>query len=288
MIKNFFLSEDNINNTGRIGFIETPHNVSFYQSMQHPLTVHGETLNRLSSVFPTPFARLYLFEYAFREINFYNTHLFPNVGTTAHLLVSQCLDLLEFIYLYAEDSRFGITEWDMNDECSKLNNSGDLQLKLLGKSLKSTFEEITPSLSHRIFLFTWDDVVLGGTSPYTLVYTSPNTMRILHERGLSFRGLNGEILFDDTKATPLYMRAEEFQQFIYNIYGGDSENTVPYAEFKEYIKNNNHYYKEQKQFAGFDTQRPGELQPLSVIGKDVETCGAKIYCFHEKVRPFKF
>ncbi|MCH5238714.1 MAG: hypothetical protein J1F38_00655 [Muribaculaceae bacterium] len=184
----------------------------------------GLALHKMGTSIPHPFARLFVFETAFNEVN-KTGHGVTN--TSYAKLVSECLDLLEFLYQYGD--QVTIRKWDRND-ISKLHQSQSLGHHKLAASLEKAINNLSYPYNNSavpvgsIFLFYYKGALLGGTSPLSLVFTSPNIRRNLKSINANgFVGLNGNNLFQDyssatAQAVPLNERAQEFQDFLFRFY----------------------------------------------------------------------
>ena len=151
-----------------------------------PDTLLGQAaLRKMGTSIPSPFARMYLFDTAFTMIQNQD----QNGISPYHLLVSECLDLLEFLYLRANDSRLEIKKWDKVDELNHLRQS--------------------PLEEHKRFAD-----VLERTSPLTIVFTSPNWQR---KKTQNFSGgIAGQQLFSGG-AYPLHRRSKDFREYMQKL-----------------------------------------------------------------------
>ncbi len=124
--------------------------------------------------------------------------------------VSHCLDLLELLLMYSSEIKvFHIERGEMQllSQSSNSNNQS-LYSIIIEDCQNSHFGGVTDW-----YLFTLQDIVLGGLSPITIIYTSPNVEREFYERGISINGLGGYSFFRDV--VPLYRRDAEFRRFMY-------------------------------------------------------------------------
>lgn len=232
----FFCIDNDINTTGGYGFIERDIQAA---KIDDGLIESGDTLIKMGSSIPTPFARLYLFDAAFSQIDSdENEHQKTGqIGvvdndnsitpSSYHYLVSECLDMLELIYKYGGNNSFHAIPWNVSMECQNLAKDGQPGHKNLAEAINSAMGKGTAAPNTKnplyfvqdIYIFTWGDsnIILGGISPLTGVYTSPNVRRDLEAKGLTnyFKGFGGNILFDAYNATPLHRRAERFRKFFH-------------------------------------------------------------------------
>ncbi|HEY5408526.1 MAG TPA: hypothetical protein VIJ92_15640 [Ginsengibacter sp.] len=175
---------------------------------------------------PSPLARMELFDTAFHiAASDQKNNLKGN--TIYHQLVSDCLDILQLIYnIKNEDiglnKKLWFKEWKVKENIDKLKSKGDLHPNyLLGKSLDQIFsDKINPRFSSvdSIFLIYYETKLLGGTSPLTLVFTTPNWSRYIKEGDIRNipQSSDGDIFFDnDYKA--LFERDKSFVEYMYKL-----------------------------------------------------------------------
>lgn len=219
----------------------------------------GLALHKMGTSIPHPFARLFIFNTAFDEVNAEGSE---TVETSYAKLTSECLDLLEFLYQYGGNKKdLTIKRWDKDTEIEKLKNSQFAGHRLLASSLSKAIDNITFEYNEfneeddeyngnstvsipvgAIYLFYYKGALLGGTSPYSLVFTSPNIRKNLEEVNVNlFKGLNDNELFQDyserrNNAIPLDKRSEEFRRFIYHFYFANQQ-LLKNTSIGKYIKN---------------------------------------------------
>lgn len=168
----------------------------------------GIAMAKMGTSIPTPFARVLLFDTAFAQVN----ALGHESDSVYGKLVSECLDFLEFIYNFA--NKIVVKKWNVNDEISNLRNS----VSKKHKNLAGCLEKFARDLNVKdIYLFYYSNVLIGGSSPFTLVYTSPNWQRTKPITNAS--GLEGNLLFDNyssasVKPVPLHSRNIEFRSYL--------------------------------------------------------------------------
>lgn len=201
-----------------------------------PDTLLGQAaLRKMGTSIPSPFARMYLFDTAFTMIQNQD----QNGISPYHLLVSECLDLLEFLYLRANDPRLEIKKWDKVDELNHLRQSSLEEHKKFADVLESHLAMSFPDLQE-IYLFFYDNTLIGGTSPLTIVFTSPNWQR---RKTQDFSGsIAGQQLFSGG-SYPLHRRSEDFREYMqklrlaYNIQLSQHANN-----FYNYLQNSYNNY----------------------------------------------
>lgn len=206
----------------------------------------GIALSKMGPSIPTPFARIFLFKTAFEMVN--GSADGADDNSAYGKLVSECLDFLEFIYGYGD--AIEVKSWNVDSNISALKNSASKGHQVLGKSL----ENFALNLGVKdIYLIYYNGVLIGGTSPFTLVYTSPNWQRVKNITNAC--GLAGNQLFPDysqpnTVATPLYKRDLGFRTMLTRYYVAfcDVPGMSATSFFKYIYRNQNMYDVEMKKY----------------------------------------
>ena len=250
--------------------------------------INETSLNKMATSIPTPFARLYLYDTAFSELNALeekDAHSDVKIkpyktisvnATLYHHLAAECLDLIEFIFEYGADKRFSIHKWNVIEETKRLGaQDSDTQQvllddgygeerthvdeigskhKKLGTALRDAIKNTKLSSMDDIYLFKWDNEIVGGTSPFTLVYVSPNWRRNMRAKHLGpFYGSKGNVLFQNidttSKVWSLNERSDEFKMYMFALatrYASDfarsRENGGKLYNLNEYINNTKDHY----------------------------------------------
>lgn len=88
---------------------------------------------KVGTSIPTPLARIYLFRTAFLAKESKDNGVYGE-------LVSDCLDLLQFLFEKGEDPALKVYVWDAAKSISDLKNAGYPALTLLGDSLKMALD----------------------------------------------------------------------------------------------------------------------------------------------------
>lgn len=212
----------------------------------------GAAGDKMGTSIPSLFARLYLFEGVFQALvgKSLNDLTMRNVNTS---LISDCFDLLEFLYQHGNDKHLVIRHWNASNQITELSNDGDSKHAKLAQVLRDELN-VNPNFQD-IYLFYWksanaqtvtpQEVLIGGTSPFTLVFTSPNWKRKMAEKGLSFRRLDGSNMFSDTDIRPLVHRDAKFKEMIYSMY----------MAFQPILANQSHSF-EQYLFTSWNSEVP--------------------------------
>lgn len=206
----------------------------------------GIALSKMGTSIPTPFARVFLFKTAFEMVN--GSPDGADDNSAYGKLVSECLDFLEFIYGYGD--AIEVKSWNVDSNISALKSSASKGHQVLGKSL----ENFALNLGVKdIYLIYYNGVLIGGTSPFTIVYTSPNWQRVKNITNAC--GLAGNQLFPDYSqpnvvATPLHKRDLGFRTMLTRYYV--AFRNVPGMRdtsfFKYIYRNQNMYDEEMKKY----------------------------------------
>jgi len=190
--------------------------------------VNGSLLNKLGTSIPTPFARLHLFSSAFLEVNANPV----TAGSNYKKLVSLAFDMLEFLYLNGASSSMKVVKWNVDDQTKILSRS-TTKHKNFGNALLSAWND-DGYTGRDIYLFFYKGKLIGGSSPMSLVYTSPN----INEK---YQGLShGHLLFDDANPLDFLERELEFRLYVYKLwktFSNQFANGVIGASINQYITN---------------------------------------------------
>lgn len=183
---------------------------------------------KMGTSIPSIFSRVFLFDGAFSIVGAdVQKHGLINPNTR---LISECLDMLEFLFQNGGNGKLIIRHWNKENNIATLRNDGIAAHTKLADVLDNEIQHY-PELAD-IYLFYWKDVdsrsqnevecLLGGTSPYTMVFTSPNWKREIDSHGWMFNGLSGARLFDDNVVTSIENRAPKFREYVYSVYNAYS------------------------------------------------------------------
>ena len=159
---------------------------------------------------PSIFSQLYEQADAFSNIVYNYPYGNPIRDSEEERITSLCLDLFELIFMFgSEVNVIHINQGDIH----QLSQSPDPNHQLLASIIKEDLQH--PSLSNIVdwYLFSWHDVLIGGSSPMTIVYSTPNIKRELEQRNIELRGFGGNALFKDV--APLHQRGKQFKEFMY-------------------------------------------------------------------------
>lgn len=190
----------------------------------------GAKATKLSTSIPTPFARMHLFETAF---DFVAREKGRGTNTVYHKMVSQFWDLWELLFnyeLYMQgEQKIIVRRWNREKEIDlMLRNPGS---ELLGKTLK-LFAESDSRFRNFSDLYTFyfeytvngerRQQLLGGTSPFTLLFVSPNVNALPIER------LQSKGKYFDGQFVPLEERDQAFRDFVYHQFSANREFALQY------------------------------------------------------------
>jgi len=169
--------------------------------------------SKVATSVPSPFARMYLFDTAFKMVS---EQL--DGDTVYHQLVSDCLDIFQFLFNAGNgDANIKFKQWNRNERINKLkDNPEGHPHRLLADSLELFFTNKFSNVQD-ITLIYYKDILLGGTSPFTVFFTSPNWHREMEENRIVIASTTGDVYFD-LDYTPLHLRDKMFVEFIWKFY----------------------------------------------------------------------
>lgn len=191
---------------------------------------------KIGTSIPTPFARIYLFNAAFQAV--VNTHGGAGKGSKSYeQLVSDCLDLLQFLFEKGNDPELKLYDVNIPNLVSALQRSQYEQEKILGDSLeiesKGEFE------NRSIMLIEYKGILLGGTSPFTVVYTSPNLRREIRSRGLESEfSSNDKKPFWSGQNLGMGQRNTDFRVYMTRLFDRYTNPAVGKLPFFQYLADN--------------------------------------------------
>jgi hypothetical protein len=182
--------------------------------------------------------------------------------------VSDTLDLLELLFLYGKHPDLLIEHFSFpHIECEwgrmmEKDLMVDQQLERHAKDW---------------ILFSWKGKLIGGTSPYTLVYTVPD----IRNRNIQLPGGQGRLLFDDQNLL-LSKRDLRFQQYMVSLYRYHNLPSSMHSYLKEIEKLLTHHpviHKEDFDSLPEFTDIPGAVvnditlkcDPSITYGQETET-----------------
>jgi len=160
-----------------------------------PLNNARQFANKPASSIPTIFARMLFFNSALLNID----DISAKTPSTYSAAVSQWLDLLELVF--RKGNRLKYVEWKLEQQIEMLKESGkrNARHKQLAEALKEHADTYLPGVESVYLIFDENNRLMGGTSPYTFVYTAPN-----YKSNLPVRSL--------------LERENDFQEFVVRLY----------------------------------------------------------------------
>lgn len=237
----------------------TNNNIYDWKASDRIASGHLQDINEKTNVLsssagtsiPTPLARLFLFKTAFEIMAAQVRKNSVEPQSIYAGLVSETLDLLELLYKSGSDSsRFRYQRWvfDNNDEA--INYFGNRKgHKLLATSFQQAASQYPFNRKIDITLIYYKeggkDVLIGGTSPFTFVFTSPNFKRKMRERGFkAIKGMVSDDVLFDSKYLQLQERDSTFIRYVDSLTKtqgiGDSFNGIA-----DYVANTSKRYERE-------------------------------------------
>lgn len=199
--------------------------------------IEGGNAGKIGTSIPTPFARIYLFETAFAFVSSNRGRREPNFYDQ---LVTQALDLLQLVFEKGKDDKLKLYEWNGEVQKNILKESRIREgHKALAESLSMAMHG-NPNL-RRIILVEYDGILLGGTSPMTLTFTSPNAIRLLEGRDPLLTN-DKKPLFRRNHVLHLQDRSIEFQKYVSWLVKNHvvfQEDNSPLIYFYTYVRSQN-------------------------------------------------
>lgn len=231
-----------------------------YTDIEDATEISTRAFNKMTTSIPTPFARLYLYEGAFKTLieketkdeegrNPYKGNAFKG-KTINHYVIADALDMLEFLFEYGNDPSLKIEKWTTDDLLllhTELDPNPEPHEVTVEEKHNLLYESIRSNttggrLGGEFYIFKWCyrkenhnlEEVIGATSPLTLVYTAPNWRT---NKPQKFYGGKGNELFvkdlsTNVEPVALIERSKAFRQYLYALLANHEKNT----HFFKYIK----------------------------------------------------
>jgi len=241
--------------------------------------------SKVATSVPSPFARMYLFDTAFKMVS---EKL--EGDSVYHQLVSDCLDMMQLLFNSGHnDKDIRFVQWNRDERLAVLNQKPNGHPhKLLAYSFELFFQGSFSNVQD-ITLIYYKDILLGGTSPFTLFFTSPNWHREMEENNLFISSTTGDVYFDlDYK--PLFQRDSTFIEFLYKFYLCNLSTLNEYCSgLAEYIRNTVEKHRKDLERKStnewaFYRNNPvvlqDEYEPIKVIANQsnfLQVCGISIF-----------
>jgi len=181
------------------------------------------TSKEITSI-PSPFARINLFEHAFKAVNNQGKNNSDSLSesTMFHKLVSECLDVGEiffnFRHLIDAGYTLDVVTWNKREDLERLKDSNIGKHGLLGDTLElflnqdsegSSFDQVD-----NLHILECEYKVIGGTSPSTLFFGGYNDNYNLSALNLK---AGNDTLFDNVFC-PLHRRSMLYQRFLHGLF----------------------------------------------------------------------
>jgi hypothetical protein len=240
------------------------------------------------SSIPTPVARMFLFKTAFELMALpQGNRGIAGKGIYA-ALVSQALDLLELLYSNGSDpNQFRYEKWAFDGDDTGFFGSEYAGHKLLTESFRHAAGQAPFNGSMEITLIYYregaKEVLIGGTSPFTLVFTSPNFIRKHREKAMkNIDGLTSDRPLFSAKYTPLQERDPAFIAYLETLVRDNMRASA--TPFVDYVFNT------RSRFEHEDPERfhapAAELQEIT-FGADIPLTAAGIHIRQISARDYQ-
>lgn len=187
---------------------------------------------KLPTSIPSPFARIDLVRRAFEVIA--NESI--DGKSDNHQLISNALDIGQILFNYEKYSdKLDIITWDPNSNLKQLLNSNDPKHVHLGKTIELFLNQDAAQYNfdrmEKIFILRYNFEVIGGTSPRTLFFASPNA----DDCKVNIRINNDKVLGDQPLS--LYKREGNFVKYLFAL-SKLPEFSKNFKEFNKYLQAN--------------------------------------------------
>ncbi len=203
--------------TGEHWFNSTSYGPNEIDSIEDPQG--GDTKHQPTSI-PSPFARFDLVRSAFGSLLpkknlktgiVKNSKLYGSPNNER--LVSEAFDVGEVLFNYDNlKDKIKIIAWSKKVDLSTLTGSKNQGHKNYGDALSLYLDQDSRAYNfdkiNRIFIIYYQGKVIGGTSPSTVFFSSPNELKNI---GIKF----GDHSLFNKEYVPLYKRDIEYQKFWY-------------------------------------------------------------------------
>lgn len=235
------MAEQNLGNKVFRIHVDGPDNHDWFTSGElndkliEGINTDGGDGKKLPTSIPSPFARIDLVRTAFASIKLDTIDgILKNgkqVSTDHHKLVSDALDIGQILFNYNSHSDdLSMIEWDRKTHLDNLLTSQNENQRHLGETLRLfltqdrkqyNFDELD-----RIYILLYKYKIIGGTSPRTLFFASPNAVAT----DISF----GKDKMLDDNLLALYQREPDYIKYLYSLSQTERFNDF-FPEFKSYI-----------------------------------------------------
>lgn len=193
----------------------------------------GAYASKMGTSIPSFFSRIDLFNVAFEAKKGAMVQQLRTADVDTKL-ISECLDMLELLFQHGNDrEHLVVKHWNAAQQIANLKASCE-EHKELAEVIQSEIKNHQiggSSVLDDIYLFYWKEnipgqigtkeILIGGTSPYTLVFTSPNWKREARAMNLCKMRLDGSPMFFDATGTDTFKslgdRSPQFANMLYAI-----------------------------------------------------------------------
>ena len=217
--------------------------------------------SKIGTSIPSPMARMELFDTAFQMVSSDNQKGLEGLSVY-HQLVSDCLDMIQVLFNtnssdIGEGKKIWFKEWRVEETLSRLRSKpADHPHQLLAKAFGLVFDGTAAQSGfagmESIYLIYYENKLMGGTSPLTLFFTSPNWDRYISDNQVADipKGSDGVPFFSD-RYRALFERDRFFVEYLYKLLLSNLSGFTYCAGLRQYInKTVDRYFPEFKhQFA---------------------------------------
>ncbi|NIJ45134.1 hypothetical protein FHR24_001573 [Wenyingzhuangia heitensis] len=228
-------------------------------SVIESIKTDGGNGQSLPTSIPSPFARIDLVRTAFKTLGTTGeldgvTKNGICVATDNHKLVSDALDIGQIFFNFDKHQKdLQLISWSKKDSIEKLLNSGDPNHVHLGKTLELFLKQDSKQYNfnelEEIVILKYKYKVIGGTSPRTLFFASPNQI----ETSINF----GQDTMLDQKLLPLYKREKNYIKYLFAL-SKQSKFDFYFPELNSYL------LKTWEQLRSFNAQLFDELMSMDI------------------------
>ncbi|NDW11064.1 hypothetical protein [Dysgonomonas sp. 520] len=190
---------------------------------------------KIGTSIPTPLARIELFNTAYDLLTSNK-----KIDISYKKIVSESLDLLQFLFEKGGTGDIKVESWGIREKIRELADSKIEGHRILADALTTAFDIRGDKEGNdygrlgRMFIFSYKGITLGGYSPKTMTYTSPNLWN--HIKSSDFRddfvSEDGRMLFNAEEEVPFLVkeRNDIFRKYLLSLVGSLEDNS-----FRRYI-----------------------------------------------------
>lgn len=202
--------------------------------------------SKIGTSIPSPMARMELFDTAFQMVSSDSQRNGLDGSSVYHQLVSDCLDMIQLLFNtnssdIGTGKKIWFKEWRVQESLNRLKSKpADHPHQLLGKAFSLIFDTQATSSGfsgmESIYLIYYENRLMGGTSPLTLFFTSPNWDRYIADKQIANvpKGSDGVPFFGD-KHRALFERDRSFVEYLYQLLLSNPAGFAHCAGLRQYI-----------------------------------------------------